>query len=180
MTSTSDVEEVGTPAGNGVTFETSLGNFEVELYPEKAPITVANFKSYVEEGFYNDLIFHRIIDDFMIQGGGLDKKMNEKPTKKAIKNEAGNGLKNERYTLAMARTNVVDSATSQFFINVDDNDFLDHRDKSPSGFGYAVFGKVVKGTDVIDKIKGVKTHTKGYHENVPVEPVTIGRAYLRE
>ncbi len=180
MTRTSDIEEGGTPAGNGVTFETSLGNFEVELYPEKAPITVANFKSYVEEGFYNDLIFHRVIDGFMIQGGGLDKQMNEKPNKKAIKNEAGNGLKNEMYTLAMARTNVVDSATSQFFINVDDNDFLDHQDESPSGFGYAVFGKVVKGTDVIDKIKGVKTGTKGYHENVPVEPVTIGRAYLKE
>ncbi|MFZ0451227.1 MAG: peptidylprolyl isomerase [Desulfatiglandaceae bacterium] len=180
MTRKSNVEERETPAGNVVIFETSMGNFEVELNLDKAPVTVANFRSYVEEGFYNDLIFHRVIDGFMIQGGGLDKEMNEKPTKMAIKNEAGNGLKNEMYTLAMARTNVVDSATSQFFINVDDNDFLDHRDESPSGFGYAVFGKVVKGTDVIDKIKSVNTHTKGYHENVPVEPVTIGRAYLKE
>jgi peptidyl-prolyl cis-trans isomerase B (cyclophilin B) len=180
MTEGMDVEACGTPAGHTVVFETSAGNFEVELCPDKAPITVANFRSYVEDGFYNDLIFHRVIDGFMIQGGGLDNKMNEKPTRKSIRNEAGNGLKNERYTLAMARTNVVDSATSQFFINVEDNDFLDHRDESPGGFGYAVFGRVVGGTKVIDEIKGVKTATRGCYENVPVEPVIIGRAYLRE
>jgi peptidyl-prolyl cis-trans isomerase B (cyclophilin B) len=116
----------------------------------------------------------------MIQGGGFDEQMNQKPAREPIRNEAGNGLKNEKYTVAMARTNVVNSATSQFFINVQDNDFLDHRDESPGGFGYAVFGKVINGTDVIDKVKGVKTATKGHYENVPVEPVIIRKASIKE
>jgi peptidyl-prolyl cis-trans isomerase B (cyclophilin B) len=163
-----------------VVFETSAGDFEVELYADKAPITVENFLSYVKDAFFDGLIFHRVIDGFMIQGGGFDENMNQKPTKAPITNEAGNGLKNEKYTIAMARTNVVNSATAQFFINVEDNDFLDHRDESPAGFGYAVFGKVVSGTATIDKIKGVKTTTKGYYEDVPAEPVIITRAFIKE
>jgi peptidyl-prolyl cis-trans isomerase B (cyclophilin B) len=180
MNASREREERETRENDIVVFETSAGSFEVELYPDKAPITVENFLSYVKEAFFDGLIFHRVIDGFMIQGGGFDENMNQKPTKAPIKNEAGNGLKNEKYTIAMARTNVVNSATAQFFINVEDNDFLDHRDESPAGFGYAVFGKVIKGTDVIDKVKGVKTATKGYHEDVPVVPVIIRRASIKQ
>ena len=158
---------------------TNYGNIEIELYPNEAPATVANFLGYVNEGFYDGLIFHRVIDGFMIQGGGFDADMNQKQTKEPIKNEAGNGLKNEKYTVAMARTNVVDSATSQFFINVADNAFLDHKDNSASGYGYAVFGKVVSGMDVVDKIKGVETTTAGFYENVPKEAVIIEKAYVK-
>jgi len=179
MNTTNEEKETGTRRRDMVLFETSAGDFEVELYPEKAPITVENFLAYVNDGFFDGLIFHRVIEGFMIQGGGFDEQMNQKQTRESIKNEAGNGLKNEKYTIAMARTKVVDSATAQFFINVEDNDFLDHRDESPEGFGYAVFGKVVSGTDVVDRIKGVKTTTKGYYENVPVEPVIIRRASVR-
>ncbi|MBW2096942.1 MAG: peptidyl-prolyl cis-trans isomerase [Deltaproteobacteria bacterium] len=179
MDRTDEVEKTGTAGGEIVFFETSAGDFEVELYPEKAPVTVENFLAYVNEAFFDGLIFHRVIDGFMIQGGGFDEHMNQKQTREPIRNEAGNGLKNEKYTIAMARTNVVDSATAQFFINVEDNDFLDHRDESPEGFGYAVFGKVVRGTDVIDRIEAVKTTTKGYYENVPVDPVIIRRASVR-
>lgn len=163
-----------------IVFETTKGNFEVELYPEEAPVSVENFLAYVDEGFYNGLIFHRVIGNFMIQGGGFDPEMNKKDTKPAIKNEAANSLKNEKYTLAMARTNVVDSATSQFFINVVDNDFLNHRDESSQGFGYAVFGKVISGFEVVDQIKAVKTTTKGAYENVPEEPVIMNRVYVKK
>lgn len=157
----------------GVIIVTSMGEIEVELYPEKAPISVKNFLSYVESGFYKNLIFHRVINHFMIQGGGLDKNMVEKSTQAPIKNEAGNGLKNEVGTLAMARTNVVDSATAQFFINVENNSFLDHKSEGPEGFGYCVFGKVTKGMPVVNKIKMVKTGIRGMMEDVPLEPVVI-------
>jgi cyclophilin family peptidyl-prolyl cis-trans isomerase len=156
-----------------VLISTSLGDIKVELYEDTAPITVKNFLTYVNDGFYNGTIFHRVIPNFMIQGGGLDKDMNQKPTKAAIKNEAANGLKNEVGTIAMARTGVVDSATAQFFINTKDNTFLNHRDETPAGFGYAVFGKVVSGMDVVQKIEKVQTTNKGPHQNVPVEPVVI-------
>ena len=162
-----------------VVLETSMGNIEVELNQEKAPISVENFLSYVNEGFYDGLIFHRVIDGFMVQGGGLDKEMNEKDTKDPIKNEAGNGLKNEKYTIAMARTMIVDSATSQFFINAADNSFLDHKDESQRGFGYAVFGKVIAGQDVVDSIAKVETASKMGHDDVPVEEVVIKRAYVK-
>ena len=156
-----------------VFMETSMGNIKIELFREKAPITVRNFLSYVKDGFYDGLIFHRVIKNFMIQGGGMDESMREKKTKFAIKNEATNGLSNKRGTLAMARTSVVDSATSQFFINVVDNPFLDNRGKSPDMFGYAVFGQVIEGMEVVDAIKEVKTGSKGGHSDVPVEPVFI-------
>lgn len=157
-----------------VLITTSQGEMVVELWPEKSPITVENFLTYVRAGFYDGLIFHRVIGNFMIQGGGFDAHMNpKKPTHPPIKNEARNGLKNEKGTLAMARTPVVDSATSQFFINVADNNFLNHKSDNPQEFGYAVFGKVVKGMETVDKIKAVKTATKGPHGNVPEEPVVI-------
>lgn len=156
-----------------VLMETSMGNIKIELFKEKAPITVRNFLSYVKEGFYDGLIFHRVISNFMIQGGGMDANMVQKKTKFAIKNEAANGLSNRCGSLAMARTNVVDSATSQFFINVTDNTSLDYRGKSPDQFGYAVFGQVVEGMDVVNAIKVVKTGNKGGHSDVPLEPVFI-------
>lgn len=156
-----------------VLMSTSMGDIKIELYEDKAPVTVKNFLSYVNDKFYDGTIFHRVIPGFMIQGGGFDKGMNQKPTKAPIKNEAGNGLKNDVGTLAMARTGVVDSATAQFFINVKDNTFLNHRDETPNGFGYAVFGKVVEGMDVARKIENVSTSTKGMNQNVPVEPVII-------
>ncbi len=159
-----------------VVIETSQGNVTVELFKDKAPITVRNFLSYVNEGFYDGLIFHRVIKNFMIQGGGLDENMQPKKNKFAIKNEATNGLKNARGTLAMARTAVVDSATSQFFINLVDNAFLDHKGKTPDMFGYAVFGQVVEGMDVVDAIAQVKTGNKAGHSDVPVEPVFINKA----
>jgi peptidyl-prolyl cis-trans isomerase B (cyclophilin B) len=156
-----------------VLMETSMGDIKIELFKEKAPITVRNFLSYVKEGYYDGLIFHRVIGTFMIQGGGFDANMIQKKPKFAIKNEATNGLSNQYGTLAMARTNVVDSATSQFFINVADNTFLDHRGKSPDQFGYAVFAQVIEGKDVVDAMKGVKTGNKGGHSDVPLEPVII-------
>jgi cyclophilin family peptidyl-prolyl cis-trans isomerase len=157
-----------------VAIETSMGTIKVELFEDKAPITVKNFLDYVDSKHYDGTIFHRVIDGFMIQGGGFEPGLKQKPTKPPIKNEANNGLANTKYTLAMARTNVVDSATSQFFINVKDNDFLDH--KGPASFGYCVFGKVVEGTEVVDKIKGVKTANKGGMGDVPVEDVVIRSA----
>ncbi|MBJ6723312.1 peptidylprolyl isomerase [Geomesophilobacter sediminis] len=156
-----------------VIMETSMGTVKIELFKDKAPISVRNFLSYVKENYYDGLIFHRVIKEFMIQGGGLDENMNPKKTKFAIKNEATNGLKNVRGTLAMARTSMVDSATSQFFINVVDNAFLDHSGKTPDRFGYAVFGQVIEGMDVVDQIRAVKTGNKGGHQDVPVEPVVI-------
>ena len=156
-----------------VLISTSQGDIKVELYEDKAPVTVKNFLAYVNDKFYDGTVFHRVIPKFMIQGGGFDKDMKEKSTKSPIKNEAGNGLKNETGTIAMARTNVVDSATAQFFINVKDNVFLNHRDETQPGFGYAVFGKVVDGMDVVHKIENVPTGNRGPLENVPQEPVII-------
>ena len=156
-----------------VLISTSLGDITVELNADKAPITVKNFLGYVNDKFYDGTVFHRVIPGFMIQGGGMDKDLKEKSTKSPIKNEAGNGLKNEVGTIAMARTNVVDSATAQFFINVKDNTFLNHRDESQAGFGYAVFGKVVSGMDVVQKIEHVATTSKGPYQDVPAEPVII-------
>jgi peptidyl-prolyl cis-trans isomerase B (cyclophilin B) len=163
-----------------VKLQTSLGDIVLELNPEKAPATVANFLQYVKDGFYNGTIFHRVINGFMIQGGGMDAQMNQKSTRSPIKNEADNGLTNDAYTIAMARTAVPDSATAQFFINVADNKNLNHTGKNPAGWGYAVFGKVVQGKDVVDKIKAVPTTSQGFHADVPVEPVTIIKATLVE
>ena len=154
----------------------NYGVITLELEPDKAPKTVANFLSYVNKGHYNNTIFHRVIPGFMVQGGGMEPGMNEKKGDKAIDNEANNGLKNLNYTVAMARTNDPHSATAQFFINVADNGFLNHSAISAQGWGYAVFGKVVAGTDVVDKIKTVKTSRKGYHDDVPVEDVIIEKA----
>ena len=157
-----------------VIMETSLGGpIEMELFADKAPLSTENFLKYVDEGFFNGTIFHRVIPDFMIQGGGFTEDFKQKPTRDPIKNEAANGLKNERGTLAMARTMVIDSATAQFFINVKNNALLDHRDPSMQGFGYAVFGKVTAGMDIVDKITATPTTSKGPHENVPVTPVVI-------
>lgn len=163
-----------------VSMETSMGNITVELFRDKAPITVRNFLSYVKDGYYDGLTFHRVIPNFMIQGGGLDENMQPKKTKFAIKNEAANGLTNKRGTLAMARTAQVDSATSQFFINVVDNGSLDHKGTRNDLYGYAVFGQVVEGMDVVDAIKGVKTGSKAGHSDVPVEPVFITSIKLLE
>ncbi len=159
-----------------VKLTTSMGAIVVELNKEKAPISAENFVKYVQSGHYNSTIFHRVIDGFMIQGGGMLPNMTEKPTSAPIKNESTNGLKNDKYTLAMARTPVRDSATSQFFINVKDNDFLNYSGETPNGYGYAVFGKVVEGTEVIDKMKLVQTSNKGMHQNVPQQAITIDKA----
>lgn len=159
-----------------VKLQTSMGDIEIELYPDKAPQTVENFLNYVNKGFYNGTVFHRVINGFMIQGGGLNDKMQLKATDKPIQNEADNGLKNDEYTVAMARTMDPNSATAQFFINVTDNDFLNFKSKDAQGWGYAVFGKVIKGMDVVDKIKTVETTTKGMHQDVPVSPVVINKA----
>lgn len=156
-----------------VLMKTSLGQIKIELWPDKAPETVKNFLRYVNEGFFDGTIFHRVISNFMIQGGGFTPDMAQKPAHEPIKNEARSDVKNERGTIAMARTMVVDSATAQFFINVVDNPFLNHVDNTPAGFGYAVFGKVIDGMDVVDKIKDVPTVTRGPFQNVPVTPVVI-------
>jgi len=159
-----------------VLVETNLGNFELELFPDQAPKSVANFLEYVNSGFYNGTVFHRVIDGFMIQGGGFTPEYERKPTNAPIVNEADNGLKNQRGTIAMARTMEPNSATAQFFINVKDNDFLNHTSKTPRGWGYAVFGKVVKGMDVVDKIRKVKTGPGGvFPQDVPQEAVIIER-----
>lgn len=153
-----------------ITIKTNHGDIGVELFEDKAPITCENFLQYVRDGHFADTIFHRVIPNFMIQGGGMDESMQSKPTRDPIKNEADNGESNARGTLAMARTGVVDSATSQFFINLRDNDFLNHGTRD---FGYAVFGKVTSGMDVVDAISGVTTGNRAGHQDVPVEPVTI-------
>ena len=156
---------------------TNHGRIVIELDHEKAPLSAANFLSYVRSGHYNGTIFHRVIKGFMIQGGGFDAQMNQKPTEAPIQNEANNGLKNDKYTLAMARTNAPHSATAQFFINTVTNDFLNFKSESPSGWGYAVFGKVVEGTDIVDKIGTVKTgRGPDGHADVPVEAVVIQEA----
>jgi peptidyl-prolyl cis-trans isomerase B (cyclophilin B) len=163
-----------------VKLETSMGEIVIALDAEKAPATVDNFLSYVKAGHYDGTIFHRVIDGFMIQGGGMDANMKEKATGQPIQNEADNGLTNEAYTVSMARTSDPHSATAQFFINVKNNAFLNHKGKTPDGWGYTVFGKVAKGHGVVNKIKGVATGRKGMHDDVPVEPVTIIKAEVVE
>lgn len=156
-----------------VLIKTTMGDIKIELYSDKAPKTVANFLEYIKSGNYKNTIFHRVIPGFMIQGGGFTKDMQQKPTKAPIKNEADNGLKNEKGTIAMARTSDVDSATAQFFINTVNNSFLDFKDKTSRGYGYCVFGKVIDGMPIVEKIEKVKTETKGGHQNVPVDAVEI-------
>ena len=162
-----------------ITLQTNFGDITIELDFDNAPLSAANFQQYAEDGFYEGTIFHRVIDGFMIQGGGFDENMTQKETRAPIANEADNGLKNDSYTLAMARTMDPDSASSQFFINVKDNDFLNHTAKNTQGWGYCVFGKVVEGTEVVDKIKGVKTGASGMHQDVPVEPVIINTVTVK-
>ena len=159
-----------------IKLHTNHGVIGIELDAARAPETAKNFLAYVEAGFYSNTVFHRVIDGFMIQGGGFEPGMRQKPARASIKNEAENGLKNDRYTIAMARTSDPHSASSQFFINVKDNDFLNHTAPSANGWGYCVFGKVVEGQSVVDKIKGVKTGKRGSHADVPVEDVIIERA----
>jgi cyclophilin family peptidyl-prolyl cis-trans isomerase len=162
-----------------VTMSTSMGDIRIELDADKAPISTNNFLDYVNEGHFDGLIFHRVIPGFMIQGGGFDSAMSQKKSKSPIKNEASNGLKNVTGSIAMARTNVVDSATAQFFINVKDNDFLNHKNTSPDGYGYAVFGQVVDGMDVVHAIEKVKTANRGMHQDVPVQAVVINSVKLK-
>ncbi|MCP8898054.1 peptidylprolyl isomerase [Gilvimarinus xylanilyticus] len=156
-----------------ITLHTNYGDITLELDFDKAPQTAANFKEYAENGFYDATIFHRVIDGFMIQGGGMDENMQQKETRAPIENEADNGLKNDKGTVAMARTGDPHSATAQFFINVNDNDFLNHTGKNMQGWGYCVFGKVTQGMDVVEKIKNVPTGTSGFHQDVPTETVLI-------
>jgi len=163
-----------------VKLQTSMGDIVLELNAEKAPKTVENFLSYVNEGFYDGTVFHRVIKNFMVQGGGFDSAMKQKQSHAPIDNEADNGLKNDKYTVAMARTSDPHSATAQFFINVADNDFLNHSAPTPNGWGYAVFGHVIQGTEVVDKIEAVKTGNKGFHQDVPTEPVIIEHASVLE
>ena len=167
-------------ASHTVRLETNHGNMTLELYHDKAPKTVENFLGYVKDGFYNGTIFHRVIEDFMIQGGGFSKDMEEKETKEPITNEADNGLKNEKGTIAMARTSIPHSATAQFFINTVDNPYLNHTKKSSRGWGYCVFAKVVEGMDTVASIASVSTARKGGNGDVPVTPVIIERAVLVE
>ena len=159
--------------GKRVKLETTMGSITIELDEEKAPNTTANFLQYVDDGFYVGTIFHRIIDGFMVQGGGLDANMNNKSTRTPIENEANNGLGNANGTVAMARTNDPHSATAQFFINVKDNDFLDHQSPSPDGWGYCVFGRVVEGSDTVTSMKSVETGTSGGMRDVPTTPIEI-------
>lgn len=163
-----------------VTFHTNHGDIVIKTFDDKAPVTVENFLTYCREGFYNNTIFHRVINGFMIQGGGFEPGMEQKNTKAPIKNEANNGLKNSRGTLAMARTNDPHSATAQFFINAADNDFLNFRSERPDGWGYCVFAEVVEGMDVVDKIKGVSTGRSGFHQDVPREDVIIEKVTVSE
>ncbi len=163
-----------------VTLETSMGNIVLELYPDKAPKTVENFIAYVKDGHYDGVIFHRVIPNFMIQGGGMTEDMQEKPTRAPIENEANNGLKNDEGTIAMARTSDPHSATAQFFINVKNNDFLNFSAPTPQGWGYAVFGKVVEGMDVVHKIEKVQTGNRAGHQDVPLDPVIITKATVSE
>ncbi|WP_286746992.1 peptidylprolyl isomerase [Aquabacterium sp. UBA2148] len=159
-----------------VELQTTAGVIRLELDEAKAPITVANFLNYVNAGHYNGTVFHRVIKGFMVQGGGFEPGLKQKPTQGEIQNEANNGLKNDKYTIAMARTSAPHSASAQFFINATNNDFLNFKSESPQGWGYAVFGKVVAGTEVIDAIEKVKTGRKGFHDDVPLEDVVITQA----
>jgi cyclophilin family peptidyl-prolyl cis-trans isomerase len=170
---------VAAAANPQVVFKTDRGDVVLELYPEQAPKTVANFLDYVKSGFFDGTIFHRVVPGFVIQGGGMTADMREKPTRAPIQNEADNGLKNLRGTISMARTSDPHSASSQFFISLADNANLDHRGKNPAGWGYAVFGKVVSGMEVVDAIAQVKTGNRAGHENVPVEPVTLVKAEVK-
>jgi peptidyl-prolyl cis-trans isomerase B (cyclophilin B) len=163
-----------------VIIRTTFGEIKLELDAEKAPKTVANFLSYARDGFYDGTIFHRVIDNFMIQGGGFDADMRQKATEAAIENEADNGLKNNFGTIAMARTSDPHSATAQFFINIKDNDFLNHSGKNPQGWGYTVFGKVIEGTEVLNKIRSVRTGSRKGHQDVPAEPVIIESVQIVE
>lgn len=163
-----------------VKLETNYGDIVVRLDARKAPISTANFVQYVKSGFYDGTIFHRVIKNFMVQGGGFTPDLKQKETRAAIRNEADNGLKNKKYTIAMARTGEPHSATAQFFINTKDNDFLDFKSQTPQGWGYAVFGKVIKGQEVVDKIAAVTTGKKGYYDDVPMENVTIKKAVIVE
>ncbi|QXF35017.1 peptidylprolyl isomerase [Photorhabdus luminescens] len=163
-----------------VTFHTNFGDIVINTFADKAPVTVENFLNYCRNSFYDNTIFHRVINGFMIQGGGFEPGMKQKPTDAAIKNEANNGLKNNRGTLAMARTNDPHSATAQFFINVVDNDFLNFRSERPDGWGYCVFAEVTEGMDVVDKIKGVSTGRSGMHQDVPLEDVIIEKVTVSE
>jgi cyclophilin family peptidyl-prolyl cis-trans isomerase len=159
-----------------IILETSSGKIILELYPDRAPETVKNFIAYIDSEFYNDTVFHRVIPNFMIQGGGLNAEMKSKATQMPIKNEADNGLENDRGTIAMARTADPDSATAQFFINIANNEFLNHKSKDSRGWGYAVFGRVLEGMDVVDAIAGVKTGTRGAYRDVPIQPIVIRKA----
>ena len=159
-----------------VVLKTNHGDIKIELDAENAPATVANFLQYVRDGHYDNTVFHRVIDGFMIQGGGMEPGMKQKPTRGPVANEAGNGLKNTKYTVSMARTSDPHSATAQFFINVGDNAFLDYKGPSPQGWGYCVFGRVVDGKDVVDRIRTVATGTSGFHQDVPREDVVITKA----
>lgn len=161
-----------------VTFKTNFGEIKLELFEDKAPKTVENFISYVQDGFFDNTIFHRVINGFMVQGGGFTPDMEQKDTKAPIQNEANNGVANEIGTVAMARTQDPHSATAQFFINVGNNDFLNHTSETANGWGYCAFGKVVEGMDVVDKIKAVETGSHGFHQDVPVEPVIIESAQI--
>ena len=163
-----------------IVMTTSFGEIKIKLNKEKAPETTANFEQYVKDGFYDGTIFHRVIDNFMVQGGGFTTEMKQKKGNAEIKNEADNGLKNNRGTLAMARTQVVDSASSQFFINLVDNDFLNHQSKTPNGYGYAVFAKVTEGMEIVDAIAKVKTGNNGHHQDVPTEAVLIEKVTIEE
>lgn len=163
-----------------ITLHTNFGDIKINLYEDKAPITCANFLQYCRDGFYNGTIFHRVIDGFMVQGGGMLPGMEEKETRATIQNEANNGLSNKTGTLAMARTNAPHSASSQFFINVKDNNFLDFTGENMSGWGYCVFAAVVEGMDVVNKIKAVKTGRNGYHSDVPVEDVIIENVTIED
>lgn len=163
-----------------VKLETSLGDIVVRLDARKAPISTANFVQYVKSGFYDGTVFHRVIKNFMIQGGGFTPDLKQKSARASIRNEADNGLKNKKYTIAMARTSEPHSASAQFFINTKDNDFLDFKSQTPQGWGYAVFGKVIKGQEVVDKIAAVQTGKKGYYDDVPMENVIIKKAVIVE
>ena len=165
-------------AATPVRIETNMGNIDLVLDEKKAPVTVKNFVSYANKGHYNGTVFHRVIDGFMIQGGGMDENFKEKATRDAIENEADNGLKNDLGTIAMARTQAPHSASAQFFINVGNNAFLNHSGKTAQGWGYAVFGKVTEGLDVVNEIKGVRTGNRGYHADVPLENVVIESAKI--
>lgn len=180
VTAQAQHKETNTMSLPRVKLQTNKGDIILELNPAKAPVTTENFLSYVKDGFYDGVIFHRVIKRFMIQGGGFEPGLKQKDTKAPIQNEANNGLANEKYTIAMARTSDPHSASAQFFINTNNNDFLNHTSPSPQGWGYAVFGEVVEGQSVVDDIEGVRTGSRGFHQDVPVEDVIIEKATVVE